>query len=270
MSNDLQNNNAVAALAGLRRGIQNVKQALPTSSTEPILRMGKDGVWVYGQENLEVEEDSRWAANPMGVKHGFVCWTNYSEESKKKNELKGEVYASMMSEPIDPTKLPQYLDDNGNPWDWKAASTIQLVCMDGEDKDAEVIYKPSSVGGGNCMEKLLTEVEKQLDAGSDQIVPIVIMECDSYKHAKYGKTYVPEFNVVDWMSIEGPAEAEEPAQVEAPKKKKKAAKKPAPETTAEPDELDDVEEADAEVIDEPAQEEAPATEGRTRRRRRSA
>ena len=82
-------NTAVAALAGLKRGVQNVRQAIPTSSTVPILRMGTDGIWVYGQENIEVEDESRWAINPVSIMHGYVCWTNYPKEAKKEERTSG-------------------------------------------------------------------------------------------------------------------------------------------------------------------------------------
>ena len=32
---------------------------------KPLLRLLRDGIWVYGQENIEVQEGSHWAVNPM-------------------------------------------------------------------------------------------------------------------------------------------------------------------------------------------------------------
>lgn len=262
MSNDVatkNENTAVAALAGLKRGVQNVRQAIPTSSTDPILRMGTDGIWVYGQENIEVEEESEWAINPVSIQHGYVCWTN-KEKGEGKNELLGEVYAPMSAAPIDPTTLP----DKG--WPWKPATTVRLKCVSGDDEGTEVIYKPSSVGGANVMQTLLDAIEKQLDAGTDEIVPVVELVNDNYQHKQYGKTYVPQFDIKSWVTMDGPVEGEgdapEPeAEKPAPKadKKKKADKKPEPEAEA----------SDADTGDDAAPAEEPKTEGRTRRRRRS-
>lgn len=280
-----KNSGAIAALAGLKRGIQNTRQAIPASSTDPILRLGKDGVWVYGQENLEVEEGSQWAINPLSIKHGFVCWTNYDASEKKKNELLGEVYAPMTAEPVDVTKLP----DHG--WPWKAATTVRLKCVSGEDEGTEVIYKPSSVGGANAMQTLLDKIEKQLDSGSDKIVPIVTLESDSYPHKQWGKTYVPEFEFVDWVTMDGPgvaaedlAEEDEPEQDDVPEEKParrtRSAKAQTPEP--EPEQEEDEDEPDEPAEDpnmtraykrediEKAAAAEPKTEGRTRRRRRAA
>lgn len=268
MSNAVANRSAgaVAALSNLKRGIQNTRQAIPASSTMPILRMGTDGIWVYGQENTEVEEGSRWAINPLSIQHGFVCWTNYAKADRKKNELLGEVYASMTSDPIDPASLP----DKG--WPWKAATTVQLKCVSGEDNGEEVIYKPSSVGGGNAMQALLDAIEEQLDTSTDEIVPLVELVNDHYQHKQYGKTYVPQFDVVGWAGMYGPVEdepEEEQAQAPAPaetggrSRRRSRAETPAPEADASADE------EEAEAAEEPAAEE-PKTEGRVRRRRRSA
>lgn len=282
MSNEVANRSAsaVAALANLKRGIQNTRQAIPASSTKPILRMGTDGIWVYGQENLEVEDGSEWAVNPLSIRHGFVCWTN-KKKGEGKNELLGEVYASMASEPIDPSTLP----DKG--WPWKAATSVELKCVtEGDDEDEEVIYKPSSVGGGNAMQELLDAIEKQLDSGSDAIVPVIKLTNDHYQHKQYGKTYVPMFEVVDWMTMDGMSvdsddAADEPAK-EEPKEEPKverakrserttAAKEtkaaPAEEPVDEPDAGGDASEGKDEGGDDA---DAPATEGRTRRRRRAA
>ena len=173
----------------------------------------------------------------------------------------------MSAAPIDPASLPKHLDADGNQWPWKPATSVQLKCVSGEDEGEEVIYKPSSVGGANVMQKLLDELEKQLDAGTDEIVPVVELTTDNYQHKQYGKTYVPQFDIVEWVTMDGPVEGDDepaPAPEEKPAKKsgkKKAEKQPDPEPE---DDVDDS--ADAE---DTAEAEEPKTEGRTRRRRRS-
>ena len=279
MSNDVakMSTGAVAAISALKRGIQNTRQAIPASAATPILRLGKDGYWVYGQGNVEVEEESRWAINPLSIQHGFVCWTD-KKPGEGKNELLGEVYAPMSSAPVDMARLPDY------GWPWKPATCVQLKCVSGDDEGETVVYKPSSVGGANVMQSLLDAIEEQLDEGTDKIVPIVTLESDHYQHKQYGKTYVPEFNIVDWVTMEGPldndeADDGEDGEEEAPEPKParrdkadKKTKKSKPEPEPEDDEDDTSEEPDddgddAPEDDEPA--EAPKTEGRVRRRRRA-
>lgn len=268
MTNAVANRSAgaVAALANLKRGIQNTRQAIPASSTKPILRMGTDGIWVYGQENTEVEEGSRWAVNPLSIRHGFVCWTN-KKKGEGKNELLGEVYASMSAEPIDMASLP----DKG--WPWKPATSVELKCVSGDDEGEEVIYKPSSVGGGNAMQDLLDAIEEQLDKGVDAIVPVIELTNDHYQHKQYGKTYVPLFEFVDWMTMDGVADegGDDAPEVEEPKEEPKQAtrSRKTEETKAAP--------AKEEPAEEPAGDDSgdageaeQQTEGRTRRRRRAA
>jgi hypothetical protein len=282
MTNAVANRSAgaVAALANLKRGIQNTRQAIPASSTKPILRMGTDGIWVYGQDNIEVEDGSEWAVNPLSIRHGFVCWTN-KKKGEGKNELLGEVYASMSSDPIDPSTLP----DKG--WPWKAATSVELKCVtEGEDEDEEVIYKPSSVGGANAMQELLDAIEKQLDSGSDAICPVIKLNCDHYNNKQYGKTYVPIFEVVDWMTmdgvtVDGDGDNGGDAEVEQPKEETKTAtrsrsdktdKKPVDDLTraATKEELDAIAEVQNGDDSGDAGEAEQQTEGRTRRRRRAA
>lgn len=271
MSTELANkqSGAVAALAGLKKGLSHVRRSLPQSSLEPILKLGRDGYWSYGQDNVDVEENSRWAVNILSIMHGFVCWTNYDKSEKKKNELLGEVYAPMADAPILVKELPDH------DWPWKPATTVLLKCVsDGDDEGTQVIYKPSSTGGANAMDALLAAVEKQIDSGSSDVIPIVELDYDTYDHKTYGKTYVPIFNIKSWVgldatSIDEPVDDGEPEtepeqapeveekvdETSAPKKtrtrKTKVEEKTEPEKEAEP------------------KKEKPATEGRTRRRRRS-
>lgn len=262
MTTELANksDNAVGALANLRKNITNTRQALPTSSTQPILRMLTDGEWVYGADNTGLTEDAVFAANPMDIKHGFVCWTDHPKGTK--NKLKGEVYVGMASPPLDPATLPQHLDDFGNVCEWKPAAVVQLVCVKGEDKGVQVVYKPSSLGGTNFVDKLLAAVGAQLDEGSDKVVPHLDLYSDHYNHNSYGKTYTPEFEIVGWSAI-----TETAASTPAAEKPKRGGKKTAATKAEEkPAPKDDVE--DAEVVDE-TKAEKPKAEGRTRRRRRA-
>ena len=245
------------ALAGLRRNITNTRQALPTSSTQPILKMGKDGLWVYGVDNVDLTEDALFAANPLDVKHGFVCWTNYPASAKKKNKLKGEVYVGMAAAPIDPTTLTEHLDDDGNICEWKPAAVVQMVCVRGEDKGVQVVYKPSSLGGTNFVDKLLSAIGTQLDNGSDEVVPHLELVSDSYNHTTYGKVYTPDFVIKGWSTLEqatGMTPVEEKTERKA---------KPKTAATVQPETENVIE--DVQVQDE----ETPKVEGRTRRRRRA-
>ena len=48
----------------------------------PFLKMGKDGLWVHGQDATLIEKDSDWAINPLSVGHGYVCWSRPNPDDR--------------------------------------------------------------------------------------------------------------------------------------------------------------------------------------------
>lgn len=220
---------AVAALAGLRQGLANVRQSIPQTG-DPFLRLLKDGGWVYSAENIEVEDGSTWAVNPMSLRHGWVSWTDNKNE---KNKIVGEIMVPMTA----PIPLETELRDTG--WRWDRQVSFQLKCMSGEDMGEQTLYKTVSVGGMNAVSKLVGDIMAQLDKDPEHPVPIIQLLSDSYLHKVYGKTYVPVFRVVGWASMtaapdvvdydsEGkadaaPAAAQETAAAEAPVRRRGSA-----------------------------------------------
>lgn len=193
--------NAVAALAGLRAGLANVAASTPMRITDPFMRMGTDGVWIYGAENIEVEEGSEWAINPLSIRHGYSCWTSYPAKAKKKNELKGEVMVGAASPKPGRETLQTFTDPEYGDWEWKDQVSFSLMCVSGEDKGVVVLYKTSSVGGLNACGALIETIIKQLDDDPTKPVPVVLLENDSYTHKTYGKTYTPILKIVSWHGL---------------------------------------------------------------------
>lgn len=198
---------ALAALGNLKGAIQNVKQSVVIAGGDPILRLGRDGKWVFGAENLEPEEGSRWAVNPLSLRHGIVCWKVIPQGSKESPELFGKHLVSATQPKPAPT---QAHDKNGNPVDhnahpWADVIGVDLRCVSGEDEGEQVIYEPSSTGGLNAMSDLMDAVLKAIDEHPDRPVAIIELESDHYNHKTYGKTYIPKFKIVDWVSMDGVA-----------------------------------------------------------------
>lgn len=187
---------AIAALQSLKSGLVNVQSSLPATSGDPLLRMGRDGLWVYGPENVEVEEGSLWAVNPMSIKHGYVCWTDHDQKKgPKKNELLGERMVPMTQ----PKPAKEQLPDLG--WDWVDQVAFDLVCVSGEDKGEQVSYKTTSVGGVRAVHGLIDMIIKQIDADPGNPVPCITLETDTYDHKVWGKTYVPIFQLRNWVPL---------------------------------------------------------------------
>lgn len=215
--NQVANRNASTALAGLanlKQGLQNVQTSIVTVGGDYLLRLVV-GSWVYGAENIEVEKGSEWALNPLSLMHGWVAWTDYK---KKKNEVIAEVMVPASSPLPSITDLREVKDDEGNILTYSQQIQFQLQCMTGEDTGEQVRYKATSVGGMNASKEILGEIIKQLDADPDNPVPVIVLETDSYQHKVWGKTFVPVFDIVDWVPLDNEIKAplqEEAAEPEA-------------------------------------------------------
>lgn len=247
---------ALASLQNLKAGLQNVHQNIHVAGGEPIMRMGRDGKWIFGQENLEAEPEARWAANPFSIQHGYICWKVIPEGSKEKPELLGEAMVSMFDTKPDKGSLPDY----GHPWD--DCYSINLFCLDGEDKGEQVLYKTSSTGGVRAVKELIGAV-MALPDDTTTPVPVLLLKSDTYQHKTYGKTYFPVLEIVDWVAM-----GDQPDEADAPEPEPEKAPAPAATTrrraAAAPEPANDQKAAEP----EPEQAAAPAGEGERRRRRR--
>lgn len=216
-------------LAGLATIDEDIKKS--SSSGVPIMRVGKQGVFVYGQEDTEVQPGSLWALNPYSIQHGWACWGTDGEG------LLDEMYKPFNEQVPAKSTLPEM----GHPW--KKSYRAMLQCLNGEDKGRVAEYKTTSLGGQDFFRELVNALREQGSRDKVNIVPCLELEVSSYKHPQHGKTWIPVLNIQEWISMSGPGdegeeaeEAEEPAQQEAaeakPKgKSRKAAEKPAAKET---------------------------------------
>lgn len=178
----------------LLEGLKHMQQTIPdTVGVMPLMRL-KNGRFSYGQENIEVEENSKWAVNPTTIQHGWCCW---SDVKGQVNELLGEVMVPFNATP--PAKSE--LQDLG--FEWSPQNSVQLQCLDGEDQGLSVLYKSSSMGMRNMMKTLIAQIIKQVSVDKDHPVPVVYLDTDSYNHKVYGETFVPVLEVVDWIDYNG-------------------------------------------------------------------
>ena len=181
-----------------------------TSEGKHYLRLNKGGIWLYGKDDIEVEEGSQWAINPNSFALGYIAW---AEESSRPL---GEEMRPIADDPIVEADLP----DVGARWEQQVG--MQMVCISGEDKGEEVIFKTSSKGGREGFNTLLRDVMATLQAnqGTDKVVPVVELEVESYKHQKYGTIFKPVFNIVKWTTLSSTLDdvvEEEPAAEPEPK-----------------------------------------------------
>jgi hypothetical protein len=234
MANDITNRLSSTSLSTsmvdeLLGGIADSRSSTMLAGGKPLLRLLKSGVWVIGQNDDPVQEGSEWAINPLSIRHGHVCWTNYP--GNKKNELLGEVMV-----PITQKKPP--IPANIEEWEWKEERIFEAKCVLGDDEGLEVLFKTSSIGGMRAFDVLLGALQAQLKSDPTRPVAVVQLDSQPYDHQKYGQIFNPVFNIVDWFDMSGggsdPAvedKREEPAPAPAPEPapapRKAAAARPA-------------------------------------------
>jgi len=205
----------------LEAGLRNVQSSIQGSQGGlPFLRLMRSGLFVYGAENVEVEEGSEWAINPYSMMHGFACWAP--------GELLDERMVPFTQPPPNKSELP----DLGQRWDQQVA--MQLQCVSGEDLGQAVLYKGTSTGLRNAAKELINALISQLQHDKVHIVPIVELESDSYRHKEYGQIFYPILSIKRWVDIndfegddaepEDDAEDEPEVAEKAPARRGRAAK----------------------------------------------
>lgn len=198
MTNEVANastaSTALGALRSLKSGIANVQQTLVNKSATPFLRLGRDGKWIYGAESIDVEDGALWAANPLAIEHGWVAWDRSKDADNSSGPL-GEVMVPM-NQPCPPKDT---LKDVGAEWSYQLA--LPMLCLNGTDKGEQVEYKANSVGGIDALDGLIKAIGLQIDADETKPVPVIKLSSGSYQHKKYGKTYTPELDIVDWVPL---------------------------------------------------------------------
>ena len=173
----------------LAKGLSNVGANLQANTGGvPFLRLMRTGIFVYGQENIEVEEGSHWAINPYSIQHGFACWGD--------GELLGESMVPFSQQPPPQNELPDYGEK------WGQQVSLQMQCLDGEDTGVNVLYKGTSVGMRNAIKTLIDQIINQAAHDPKHVVPVVTLESDSYKHKKYGDIFYPVLTIDKWISID--------------------------------------------------------------------
>jgi hypothetical protein len=82
--------------------------------------------------------------------------------------------------------------------------------LTGEDKGLEARYTTTSVGGKRSYEALASAFANQVSADESKPVPVVLLKKEHYQHKSYGRIYTPIFEIVEFMSMDGPEEEEAP------------------------------------------------------------
>ena len=199
---------ALTSLATLQVALAKVNTAaILGRSGLPMMLFKREGsgTWMFGQKKTIPEPGSRWAINPMTFQWGCIC---FSDASK----VVGERLVSVSQ----PKPLVTEMQDVGFPWQEEWA--VNMKCLDGADAGIEVIFKATTHGQIQAINLLIDLVRNRINGGQHdgKIAPIVLLEKDSYPHSQFGKVWIPVLNIIDWMSLDGPAPASAPAPEPTP------------------------------------------------------
>jgi hypothetical protein len=177
---------AVASLSTALRSISNNVGEAGVA----ILKMDKTGHWVFGADQTEVEDGSKWAVNPFSFVHGFIAWGD------------GEVLGEKMVPVTQPLPEMEAAPPNAKRG-WEVQIGCSLKCIAGDDEGMEVRFSTTSVGGKKAMQALAVEIAGAVEKDQTKPVPVVVLKKDHYVHKSYGRIYTPIFEVVEWVSMDG-------------------------------------------------------------------
>jgi len=205
----------------LMKGIEQTRSTITTGGGKPFLRLTRAGDYIYGPQNIDVQDGSQWAVNLAALEHGWVCWGD--------GELLGQIMVDVrLPQPARPLPLEGYA--------FEAQFGMGLACITGEDKGLEVIYKNNSLGYKKAFDQLLADVRARYLLDQAFYWPVLELLTSSYPHKKYGQIFEPVFKIVGWADAQGNLQSAKPRAVAAPPSEEptlRAAPRPA-EPPAEP------------------------------------
>jgi hypothetical protein len=213
-----------------------------------LLKLSKDsGYWSFGQDAEPVDEkEDVFVVNPESFREGFVAF------NEKDNDIAGtengdvaDFLWQLGSAPsLDDHEydhpLPQPKNARAKPIKYQFQLAIDLVCIEGPNKGAQLLYKNGSQGCRDMLGKLAGEIARRKEAGAEDYVPEVALYAEDYMHRSYGRIWKPKMEILAWRTMDDDVtrDAPAPAKVEdkrAAAKPAKADRKRAPEKDVEED-----------------------------------
>ena len=151
------------------------------------------GVWGMGQANDLVQQGSRWLNGTHPFRHGYVAW--------HEGKIVDEDGPGQGGRPAPPSAT------HATGAEYKIQIMVDLRCMNGEDAGTQVVFKTSSLGGTEELQRIVAVIQNRAEVMPDNVYlfPVVELKNSSYPNKKKGGglTYNPVLDVVGWADADG-------------------------------------------------------------------
>ena len=181
-------NDLAASLRGMAAGAG--------SGSSVLLKMAKNGDWIFGSDQTTVEPNAEWAINPFSFVHGYIAWGD--------GEVLGEAMGPIARPKPEVGEAPAAAKRG-----WEDQVGLSVKCVSGTDDGLEARFSVTSVGGKKAVQAVALAIAAQVEVDATNPVPVVVLRKGHYQHKSYGRIYTPEFEVVRWIAMDGrsPAQA---------------------------------------------------------------
>jgi hypothetical protein len=154
------------------------------------------GEWLLGQNDDEVSLGRHLAANMGELSIGWIRWAD-GKPAERRMGLLSQGHKPEARDALGYTDQANWdTDENGKPKDpWNFTNELPLA---DPETGEQMTFSASSKGGIGAIGNLCKAYGREYRL-KDGLVPVIELGRDSYKHAVYGKTYVPVVAIVDWI-----------------------------------------------------------------------
>ena len=180
------------------------------ASSMKIYMIFKNGEYLFGADQEEIPEGTRFIANMAGLRIGWKHWSGKRVTAERMGPL-AEGYRPPDRHELGDFDQSQWeLDDKRQPRDpWQFTNELVLRGLETGD---EFVFASSGKGGLGAVGELC-KAYGRLYRQKPGMAPVIELSSDHYNHKVFGKTYFPVLKLVDWVRE---PDAAEPAAEVAP------------------------------------------------------